>query len=187
MFVRRATTDRRSGCAGGFTLLLREKNADLTARADHSFVRTFTIQLASVLAALAVVSPAAAVRRATLPPGWSHAEVNVVIKGQPHTLTYDRGKVLSVGPASLTLKERDGSVVTITVSSSTAITIAGHPGALAQIRPFEQAMTISMDGGSATTVNVTVPPVPPAPPARQATRPAHPATTTTTTTGTTTG
>jgi hypothetical protein len=146
-------------------------------------VRTVLTPLTSLLAALAVAGAAAAVPRASLPPGWSHAEVNVVIKGQPHTLTYDRGKVLSVGPSSLTLKERDGSVVTITVSSSTAFMIAGHPGSLAQIRPQDQATTMSMDGGSATTVSVTVPPTPP-PPARQVTRPRPAATTTTT--GTTT-
>ena len=156
----------------------------MTALVDHSFMRTATTALASLLAALAVLGSASALRVATLPPGWSHAEVNVVIKGQPHTLTYDRGRVLSVGPSSLTLKERDGSVVTITVSSSTVITIAGRPGSLAQIRPLEQAMTISMDGGSATTVTVTTPPAPPPPPVRTVTRPAHPATTTTT--GTTT-
>ena len=33
---------------------------------------------------------------AGLPAGWSHATVNVLIKRQPHTLIYDRGRVVGL-------------------------------------------------------------------------------------------
>jgi hypothetical protein len=123
--------------------------------------KTIAAVLSSAVLALAATTGAGAGRLgpiANLPPGWSHAQINVVIRRQPHTLTYDRGRVQSVGPASLTLRERDGIVVTVTVSASTQITINGRPATLAQIRRLEQATTVALDGGPATVVRVTIPP-----------------------------
>lgn len=93
-----------------------------------------------------------------LPPGWSHAQINVTINGAPHTLVYDRGRIIAVGPSSVTLRERDGSVWTIDVSASTQITIDGQPGSLPQVRRLETATTMSIDGGPATKLTVQIPP-----------------------------
>src|SRR5581483_6934740 len=71
---------------------------------------------------------AAAISPPPLPRGWSHAQINVVgPNGRPHTLIYDRGRVLSVGDSSLTLREPDRSVVTIQVAPTATIRIDGRP------------------------------------------------------------
>jgi hypothetical protein len=139
----------------------------------------------ALAAALASAASAQAVRLAgvpNLPPGWSHAEINVVIRRQPHTLIYDRGRVQSVTGSSLTLRERDGNAVTVAVGSSTKVVIAGRPATLAQIRPREVATTVSLDGGPAMSVFVRIPPAVAAALARQQARAGQQTTTTTTTT-----
>jgi hypothetical protein len=89
-----------------------------------------------------------------LPPGWTHVSVNVIIRHVPHTLVYDRGRIIAVTPTSLTLRERDGSVWVITVAPTAQITLNGQPAALAQLRRAETATTVSVDGGAATKVTV---------------------------------
>jgi hypothetical protein len=105
------------------------------------------------LAALALAGPAAA---ADLPAGWWHAEINFAIARVPHTLVLDRGKIVSAAPASLTLREQDGSMVDIPVASSTQVTIAGRPAAVTDLRRGETAITRRIDGGPATNVTVRV-------------------------------
>jgi hypothetical protein len=120
-----------------------------------------TLSLVSVLAALALATAGGAaqiLRGPNLPPGWSHAEINVVVRHQPHTLTYDRGRVQIVTASSLTLKERDGTVWTINVAPTATITIGGSPAQLSQVRPREIATTIAVDGGPAVSVTVQIPP-----------------------------
>ena len=88
---------------------------------------------ALILAGVAAADQIRAVPR--LPAGWSHAEINVIVKGTPHTLVYDRGRVLAVSATSLTLREQDGSVQTINVSAvlagddrrSTRLAVADPP------------------------------------------------------------
>ena len=90
----------------------------------------------------------------SLPAGWSHAQINVVIRHQPHTLTYDRGRVQSVTPTTLTLRERDNVVVTVPVAAATRVVFAGRPVTLAQIRPRMLAITVSVDGAPAAVVRL---------------------------------
>jgi hypothetical protein len=119
------------------------------------------LTVVSAVAALALaggVGAAQILRGPNLPPGWSHAEINVVIKHQPHTLTYDRGQVQLVNASSLTLKERDGTVWTINVASTATITINGAPAQLSQVRPRETATTVAIDGAPAVSVRVQIPP-----------------------------
>jgi hypothetical protein len=114
-----------------------------------------------VPAALALAGAAWAARAATqpqLPPGWSHASINVIVRGVPHTLVYDRGRVQAVSTSSITLRERDGSSVTINVSPTSRVTINGNPASLSQIRRFEIATTLQIDGAPATRVTVRIPP-----------------------------
>jgi hypothetical protein len=95
-----------------------------------------------------------------LPAGWSHATVNVVIRRVPHTFTYDHGRVAAVSSTSLTLREPDGSIVTIAVDSNTRVKIGGRPATIDQVRRLEMATTVTVDGGAAALVQVRIPPAP---------------------------
>jgi hypothetical protein len=106
------------------------------------------VALSLVILAI-VVSNASAI---DLPKGWSHAQVNVVIKHKAHTLIYDRGAITRVAPRSLTLKERDGSVVLIPVSAAADVTFGGKATTLLTLRPGEFAMTVRDDGAPADQV-----------------------------------
>jgi hypothetical protein len=126
--------------------------------ADHSGVRKLSILILPVLAAcLLAGSSEAGNPLAGLPSGWSHATINVLIKRQPHTLIYDRGQVVAFTAGSLTLRERDGSVVVINVAPNAKVVIAGRPASLSQVRRLEIATTMSIDGAPATTVRVQIP------------------------------
>jgi len=89
-----------------------------------------------------------------LPAGWSRAQINVVIKRVPHTITYDHGRITAVSSTSLTLKEPDASVVTIAVNASTKVTIDGRPASIAQVKRSETATVASVDGGPAAQATV---------------------------------
>jgi hypothetical protein len=114
---------------------------------------------ASVVLGAALVAGAGAIPAVPrLPPGWSHAEINVIVKGTSHTLIYDSGRVTAVSATSLTLKERDGTVWVINVSPATQITIDGQAAPITEVRPLETAVTLIVDGGDATNVTVRIPP-----------------------------
>jgi hypothetical protein len=143
--------------------------------ADHGGVRKL---LVTALLLTAIASVAGAQARSTvnlppMPPGAWHATINVRIRGAAHTLVYDRGRVTAVGTSSYTVREPDGSSVTINVGPATVIKIDGQPGTLAQIRPLEQATDVSIDGGTAARVTVRIPPALAALWARQAARQAR--------------
>ena len=122
-------------------------------------MRKLSIPILSLLAACVLAASSQAGNPlAGLPTGWSHATINVLIKRQPHTLIYDRGRVVAFTASSLTLKERDGSVVVVNVSPTAQIFIAGQPASLSQVRRLEIATTMSIDGAPATTVRVQIPP-----------------------------
>ena len=114
---------------------------------------------AAFVAALACSGGAfAAGPAAPLPAGWSHAEINVSgPRGLPHTLIYDRGRVQSVGSSTLTLLERDGSIVTVEVAPDAVVRIGPRRASLAEIRPGSQARTLRVDGKPATRVIATKP------------------------------
>lgn len=124
------------------------------------------LSLIAAVAALAFASAGSAAQSGSaqvralprLPAGWSHAEINVIVRGVPHTLVYDRGRVVAVSESSLTLRERDGSTQAINVSPTSQVTIAGQQGSLSQIRRGEIAITLRIDGGDATRVTVRIPP-----------------------------
>ncbi len=122
-------------------------------------MRTLALPVILVLAACSLAAPVqAAGPLAGLPPGWSHVSINVVTRHVPHTITYDRGRVIAVSPTSLTLLEGGGVAQTIAVSPAAKVVIAGQPGSLLAIRRLEIATTMSVDGAPATTVRVQIPP-----------------------------
>ena len=118
-------------------------------------------KLAAVLVA-SLVLPAVAVAGGPPPPPfpklpgkWSHAEINVRIKRQYHTLILDYGRITQVSPGQMTLRERDGSTVVIPLSAQTLVVIdklAAVPGDLKK-RMNVQVMRI--DGGAAVRVRAT--------------------------------
>jgi hypothetical protein len=99
---------------------------------------------------------------AGFPAGWTHLQINVVgPHGKTHTLIYDRGRVQSVTPSSVTLRENDGSIVTIQVAPNAVVMIDGQPGSFSQIAPRFWVRTLGVDGLPATRVAGTTPPPPP--------------------------
>ena len=113
-----------------------------------------------VLAVLAAATFAASAAADSLPPGWSHAQINVVgAHGQAHTLVYDRGVVTAVTSSSLTLSEPDGSSVTIQVAPDAVVTVDKQPGSFSQIQVGSNAETYGVDGNPARKVWATSPPV----------------------------
>jgi hypothetical protein len=117
---------------------------------------------AVTVVALALAAAASAKNPlASLPPGWSHAAINVVgQKGQANTVVYDRGKVTAVGQLSLTLQESDSSMVTVAIAPNATVKLDGGTATLAQVQPGDNAMTVSIDGAPATQVQATEPPQP---------------------------
>jgi len=127
-----------------------ERTRSFSKATFDSLIETFRVAVVLSLVCLAVaVSAASAI---TLPAGWSHAQVNVVIKHVGHTLIYDRGSITRVAQASLTLKESDSSIVVIRVAPSAAVTLGGRPVALLTLRPGEFAQTVRVDGAPAQQV-----------------------------------
>jgi hypothetical protein len=119
------------------------------------------ILVATAVSALVLASTASAIKlppSPDLPAGWSHASVNIIIRRVPHTLTYDRGRVVAVNATSLTLREPDGSVVTIGIDGNTIVRIQGQRSSIDQVRRLEQATTVTVDGGAAALVTVRIPP-----------------------------
>jgi hypothetical protein len=111
--------------------------------------------LAAAAASLAIAPSGAA---AGLPAGWTHAEINFFVNGAPHTLVLDRGRVTVASPASLTLREADGSSVQVPLAASTQVIVDGQPGQLTDLRRGEIALTQRIDGAAARQVRVHVPP-----------------------------
>jgi len=121
-------------------------------------VRRTLLQAIAVTAACSLALAAGSASGAgggVMPAGWTHAEINYAVGRVPHTLILDRGRVAAVTPTSLTLREQDGSMVQIGLSSSTQVIVNGQPGQLSNIRRFANAVTQRIDGGPATQIRVT--------------------------------
>src|SRR5256885_8635089 len=78
--------------------------------------RILAIGLAGLASALAFASAALAVPGNLFGGGLVRAEVLIQAGGQ-HDYRVDRGRVTAVAPGSLTLRERDGTVVTVAVAA----------------------------------------------------------------------
>jgi hypothetical protein len=116
-------------------------------------------RLAVFFAIFALVASAGAAARTDsappfprLPGKWSHAEINVTIRKQPHTLILDRGRITQVSGTQLTLREPDGSVVVIPLSQQTLVTISGFRATIFDLRRRMAAETMRIDGGAAVRV-----------------------------------
>jgi hypothetical protein len=106
-------------------------------------------------AAARVVHPSKPPQFPELPGNWSHAEINVKIKGVPHTLILDRGRITQASSTLLKLRESDGNVVSVPLAASTVVTYRGvlrrtMPG----LRRGFYVETMIIDAGPAVRVLV---------------------------------
>jgi hypothetical protein len=126
----------------------RDPSTSRTVRLSILEAPRVAFALILVLLALATAAKSAI----TLPAGWSHAQVNVVIKHVAHTLIYDRGTVTRIAPGALTLKESDGTVNLIRIAPSAVVTLGGRPIPFSALRRGEFAQTVRVDGAPAESV-----------------------------------
>jgi hypothetical protein len=96
-----------------------------------------------------------------LPPGLANyllgpkmVKAEIVLKDGSglHDYRLDQGKIRALAPASLTLYERTGELVTIPVTSGTRVTLGGKTVSLAALRKGMRATT--MREGSAPAISV---------------------------------
>jgi hypothetical protein len=119
----------------------------------------FLIALVGVVVTLGVAAASAAGTPKvppfpSIPGNWSHAEINVTIGGQPHTLILDRGRIVQVSATQITLFERTGARVVVPVSSQTIVRMYGYPATIYMLRRLMYAWTMRIDGGPAVRIRV---------------------------------
>lgn len=85
---------------------------------------------------------------------WSHAEINVRIGKQPHTLILDRGVLVRATRGGLRVRESDGSVVTMPVARRVAVSSAGGPVPFTFLRTGWSIETMRIDGGAAVRIRI---------------------------------
>jgi hypothetical protein len=141
-----------------FTNALRNGYGRVTRRADDAPMRRAlaTAFLAAALLAAALFVPLASAGSA--PPAFpklanfTHAEINVRIAKQPHTLILNLGRVVSVDATQIVLVESDDSMWTVPISATTRITLNGRPAIALQLRRRLFVETMQIDGGAAVRV-----------------------------------
>jgi hypothetical protein len=118
-------------------------------RSKRSRVVAALAALLALNALLLVVQPAAALPNSLAAyffgPKMVRAEVLVQDGGVLHDYRIDRGVIRSRDGDSLTLLERDGSIVTIQVSPAAAVTFNGRPIPFAKLRK-RMHVTVIRDG-----------------------------------------
>jgi hypothetical protein len=117
----------------------------------------------SVLLLAALAAGAASARAKPQPPPfpalgnkWSHAEINVTIKGVVHTLVLDHGRVMQSTASQVTIREPDGTVHTIGLSPTTIYTFRGFGVRSTVLRRGLNIETMVIDEGAAVRVRVTL-------------------------------
>src|SRR5688572_24588967 len=88
-------------------------------------------------------------------PSLVRAEVLLSEGGVLHDYRIDRGVIRAKAPGSLTLRERDGTLVTIAISPSASITLRGRPVPLSLLRRGMVATVIRDGDAPAIEVRVT--------------------------------
>jgi hypothetical protein len=121
-------------------------------------------KLALLLATLALLSFAAvASAKRVVPPfpklpvGFTHAEINVKLGRDLHTLILDRGRIARVTFVQLTLLESDGSRQVIPLSAQTIVQPIFLHLTIADLRRGMLVDTMRVDEGAAVRVRVLRP------------------------------
>ena len=87
-------------------------------------------------------------------PRFARAEIVVVgHDGQPQAVRIDRGRARAVSGTSVTLVERDGTVVTIPISPTALVRVNGRPGSMFEVRRNWVVMTARTGDGPADAVD----------------------------------
>jgi len=90
-----------------------------------------------------------------IPGTWSHAEINVTVRKQPHTLILDRGRVMQVTTSQITLREGAAGGQSIPITAQTLVTLDGRPASITDLRRRMFATTLRIDGGAAVRLRAT--------------------------------
>jgi hypothetical protein len=93
--------------------------------------------------------------RPLLGPGFVRAEIVTRAGGTIHDYRVDRGRIRQVRPGALTLRELDGTIVTIPVAEGAQVRLGGRPAALIELRRGMQAITVRDGDAPALRVVVT--------------------------------
>ena len=88
-------------------------------------------------------------------PKLIRAEVVLKSDGVQHDYRIDRGKIRGVSAASITLRERDGTLVTIAVAPNVEVKLNGSPTTIGALRPRMTATVIRDGDAPATTILAT--------------------------------
>jgi hypothetical protein len=83
---------------------------------------------------------------------WSHAEINVRIKREYHTLVLDSGRIVQLSSTQMTLRERDGSLVPIALSDQTLVVVRGRAGSIDLLQKKMDVQAMRIDDGPAVRV-----------------------------------
>ena len=75
-------------------------------------------------------------------PQMVRAEVVMKVGGVQHDYRLDRGRIRAIAPGSLTLLERDKTLVTIQVAPNARITYNGHPVSFVVLRRGMNVLTV---------------------------------------------
>jgi hypothetical protein len=121
-------------------------------------MRRSAVIVGTLVVALAVAAGAFAGGRKQPPPfpplpaGSTHAEINVKIAGELHTLILDRGRIVVAGPRNMLLHENDGTNVVIPLSSDTIV----QPGnfTVYDLRRGMNVDAMRIDEGAAVRVRI---------------------------------
>jgi hypothetical protein len=118
-------------------------------------------KIAMLLVVCSLAVSAAPASAAGVPPfprlagAWSHAEINVTIRKQVHTLILDRGKINQVSGTQLTIRHPDKTLAVVPILPSTIVNIQGANATIYFLRRGMQAQTMRIDGGAAVRIRVT--------------------------------
>ena len=110
-------------------------------------------------AALLVAAPGQALPRSLATyffgPKMVRAEVIVMDAGTVRDYRLDQGRVRAVGRNSLTLLERDGTLVVVPVAANVEVLLNGRRIAFRGLRRGDSAITVRESGEPALTVRAT--------------------------------
>jgi hypothetical protein len=117
------------------------------------------VALLALNAVLVVVQPGLALPNALagyfFGPKMVRAEVIVHDGGVLRDYRLDRGRIRAVGADSLTLLERDGTVVVVPVASNADVRLAGRIVPFSRLRRGMSALTVREGDGAASVVRAT--------------------------------
>jgi hypothetical protein len=74
-------------------------------------------------------------------PNMLRSVVVVKDRGGIHEWRLDRGRIRALTPTSLTLLERDGTLVTVPIAPTTRVTLNGRPAPVTALRRGMRALT----------------------------------------------